>query len=485
MDPQITILIVDDDPDVREILGGALYNQGYRVIYAENGPKALQKAAEFTPDVILLDIMMPLMDGYEVCRRLRSDPRISEIPVLMITALSDPTSRLQGIEAGADDYISKPFDRAEIRARVRTITRLNRYRRLMAERARFDWVVENADEAYLSIDASGEISYANAAARTLFSLPTDKNVPIQGTFLELAQQQYTLMPPAAWQDWPQLADPSLPLYLIRPQDEQSEAVWFQLSVLDLPWGTDGKLFVRITEVTRAVSFAQEMWSFQSAISHKFNTPLSSILLASGLVRYYGERHGASELIEYAKAIEAGARRLESELNDIVEYVNAPSIMRTGGNLPVSSFPAILNQTAQDLRLESVKLHLKDDGLMQRSLLLSNRAMQIILWEILDNAKKFHPALLPNIEVSMVEHRPGRVLLSFCDDGISLPPEQLTRAIIPYYQGEKTFTGEVAGMGLGLPTVASLVWAVGGNVRLYNNLDHPGVVVELDLPLAPS
>ena len=481
MDPQITILIVDDDPDVREILGGALYNQGYRVIYAENGPKALQKATEFTPDVILLDIMMPLMDGYEVCRRLRTDPRISEIPVLMITALSDPASRLQGIEAGADDYISKPFDRAEIRARVRTITRLNRYRRLMAERARFDWVVENATEAYLTIDAAGAITYANTTARTLFSLPADKNAPIVGAFLAIAQQQFTLMPPAAWQDWPQLADPSLPLYLIRPQDEQSDSVWFQLNVLDLPWGADGKLFVRITEVTRSVNFAQEMWSFQSAISHKFNTPLSSILLASGLVRYYGERHNSAELIEYAKAIESGSRRLEGELSDIVEYVNAPSLMRTGGHMPLASFREILNQTAQDLRLDMVRLNL-EDGLAQRNLRMSSRAMQIILWEILDNAKKFHPEHTPQVEVGIVERRAGRVLVSFGDNGISLPPEQLTRAIIPYYQGERTFTGEVAGMGLGLPTVASLVWGSGGGIRLYNQMNHPGVVVELDLPL---
>jgi len=483
MDPQITVLIVDDDPDVREILGGALYNQGYRVIYAENGPKALQKATEFTPDVILLDIMMPIMDGYEVCRRLRSDPRLSEIPVLMITALSDPTSRLQGIEAGADDYISKPFDRAEIRARVRTITRLNRFRRLMMERARFDWVVEHADEGYLTLDATGAITYANSSARNLFSLPTDPNAPITGTFLEWAQQQYTLMPPAAWQDWPQLADPSLPLYLIRPQDQQSEAVWYQLSVLDLPWGADGKLFVRISEVTRTVSYTQEMWSFQSAISHKFNTPLSSILLASGLVRYYGEKHNVPELIEYSRAIESGARRLEGELNDIVEYVNAPSIMRTGANMPLKDLLDLINQTAQDLKLEAVKLITKNEDLMARSLQVSTRAMQIIMWEILENAKKFHPGQVPSVEIVALSSQTNRVLISICDDGISLPPEQLARAVIPYYQGEKTFTGEVVGMGLGLPTVASLVWAAGGGIRLYNRPDRPGVVVELDLPLA--
>jgi response regulator RpfG family c-di-GMP phosphodiesterase len=83
---------------------------------------------------MLLDVMMPDMDGMEVCRRMRAAPDLAEMPIVMVTALSDDESRVQGIEAGADDFISKPFSAAELRARVRTITRLNRYRRLAAER---------------------------------------------------------------------------------------------------------------------------------------------------------------------------------------------------------------------------------------------------------------------------------------------------------------------------------------------------------------
>jgi response regulator RpfG family c-di-GMP phosphodiesterase len=79
--------------------------------------------------------MMPDMDGMEVCRRLRADPQLAEIPIIMVTALDDDDSRMQGIEAGADDFISKPFDRMELRARIRTIMRLNRYRRIATERA--------------------------------------------------------------------------------------------------------------------------------------------------------------------------------------------------------------------------------------------------------------------------------------------------------------------------------------------------------------
>ena len=89
---------------------------------------------------------MPGMNGFEVCQRLRADSLLAEIPVIMITALDDRESRLRGIEAGTDDFISKPFDPIELQARVRTITRLNRYRLLHNQRARFEWVVEQADD---------------------------------------------------------------------------------------------------------------------------------------------------------------------------------------------------------------------------------------------------------------------------------------------------------------------------------------------------
>ncbi len=82
--------------------------------------------------------MMPEMDGFEVCRRLRADPMLAEVPIILVTALDDRDSRLEGLEAGADDFVSKPFDRAELRARIRAIARLNRYRHLVAERAKFE-----------------------------------------------------------------------------------------------------------------------------------------------------------------------------------------------------------------------------------------------------------------------------------------------------------------------------------------------------------
>jgi response regulator RpfG family c-di-GMP phosphodiesterase len=132
------ILIVDDEPGGRDALESLLLNQGYQLALASNGIETLSIARTINPDLILLDIMMPGMDGFEVCRQLRADPRIAEVPVIMVTALDDRDSRLQGIEVGADDFVTKPIDRGELRTRVRSILRLNRYRSLQDERVKLE-----------------------------------------------------------------------------------------------------------------------------------------------------------------------------------------------------------------------------------------------------------------------------------------------------------------------------------------------------------
>jgi putative two-component system response regulator len=130
------VLIVDDEYIGRETLQSILEGEGYELEMAENGFQALEKAKKLLPDVILLDVMMPGMTGFEVCQRIRSDPQIAEIPIIILTALDDRESLLNALKAGADDFISKPFDRFELRARLLGITRLNRYQKLIQERAK-------------------------------------------------------------------------------------------------------------------------------------------------------------------------------------------------------------------------------------------------------------------------------------------------------------------------------------------------------------
>jgi cyclic di-GMP phosphodiesterase len=122
-----TILIVDDfDANVR-LLERLLRPQGHRVVAAGNGEDALQQVRAAQPDLVLMDVMMPKLNGFDACRRLKSDASTRLIPVVLLTALQDSDSRIRGLEAGADDFISKPYNAAELQARVRSLLRIKRY----------------------------------------------------------------------------------------------------------------------------------------------------------------------------------------------------------------------------------------------------------------------------------------------------------------------------------------------------------------------
>ncbi|MGI9643310.1 MAG: response regulator [Acidimicrobiia bacterium] len=117
------ILVVDDDPDILQFVRLNLELDGFDVDLAGGGREALERAAEAPPDLMLLDVMMPEIDGLSVLRRLRSDPGTSSIPVIVLTARSLAEDRVKGLDLGADDYITKPFDLEELIARVRTVLR--------------------------------------------------------------------------------------------------------------------------------------------------------------------------------------------------------------------------------------------------------------------------------------------------------------------------------------------------------------------------
>lgn len=114
------VLVVEDDADIADVLRRSLRNEGYEVRTSGDGVEALDIAAGFIPDLVVLDLGLPGLDGVEVCRRLRSD---GDVPILMLTARSETEDRVAGLDSGADDYLVKPFERKELLARIRALLR--------------------------------------------------------------------------------------------------------------------------------------------------------------------------------------------------------------------------------------------------------------------------------------------------------------------------------------------------------------------------
>ena len=126
------ILVVDDISQNNDLLEAYLVPQGYEIIKAVSGEEALEKLASNQIDLILLDVMMPGMDGFEVTRRIRQDKKTKLMPIILVTALKETEDRIKGIQAGCDDYISKPFDKRELLARVQSLLKVKEYNDLMS-----------------------------------------------------------------------------------------------------------------------------------------------------------------------------------------------------------------------------------------------------------------------------------------------------------------------------------------------------------------
>lgn len=131
----VTILVVDDDARNVRVLKAMLNADGYVTVSASTGQEALHLAEEASPGLILLDVMMPDMNGFEVVEKLKALPATCNIPIIMVTALDDRESRLYALQAGADEFISKPVDRTELSLRIKNILTLQEYRRQMTKKS--------------------------------------------------------------------------------------------------------------------------------------------------------------------------------------------------------------------------------------------------------------------------------------------------------------------------------------------------------------
>lgn len=137
------ILIVDDQPLTREVMTLVVQAQGYRTLVATNGPEALAIAAKRALDLVILDVVMPGMDGYEVLRRLRAEERTRALPVVIVSGLEDKESRIKGLAAGADDFLTRPVDRLELKVRLQNLLRMKRFQdELAGQKAVLERTVE-------------------------------------------------------------------------------------------------------------------------------------------------------------------------------------------------------------------------------------------------------------------------------------------------------------------------------------------------------
>lgn len=474
------ILIVDDEERGCQALEILLAGQGYKLLFAHNGPDALEIAASQTPDLILLDVIMPGMDGFEVCRRIRNDPQLAEVPVIMITSLDDQESCLEGIEAGADEFISKPFDKLELRARVRTVTRLNRFRNMVTERTKFQTVIECAPDGIMIVDAGMTIVLTNPAMQKMLNatdgralkdqsvedfVPSNR-VPAFRELLENVLQKSTGLP-LLETDFKRLDGESFPVELTAAHFPVDGLPGAQLNVRDV---TEKRLLeAKFLRAQRLESIG----ALAGGIAHDLNNVLSPILMGSQLLKRFPDDDRKSQWIA---SLELSAARGKTIVKQILSFArgteNVPSTLRISDliaevrNLIEDTFPPAVEiriQSAQDLKC------------------VHGNATQIhqILMNLCVNARDAMPdgGLLKITTENLTlkegetgdnpDARPGDyVVVKVSDTGVGMTKEVQDRIFDPFFTTKETDRGT----GLGLATVVSIVKTHKGFLTVDSELD---------------
>ena len=164
------ILVADDIKQNVKLLKVILTASEYDVIEAYDGEETLEKVQTENPELILLDIMMPKLSGFEVCKKLRANDRTKNIPVIMITALHEMDDRIKGIEAGADDFISKPFNKVELLARIKSLLRMRQIPAKEEEANVLESVLSGLEEGVVVTDGQWKITHINQTAKELLNI---------------------------------------------------------------------------------------------------------------------------------------------------------------------------------------------------------------------------------------------------------------------------------------------------------------------------
>jgi len=488
MYPISTVLAVDDEPKALLLLRNLIEPEGCRVLLATSGAQALELAAREQPDVVLLDIMMPEMDGFEVCRRLREDPVLAQIPILMLTALDDRESRLRGLETGADDFVSKPFDSIELRTRVRTIIRLNRFRRLFEQRARFEAAVTHSPDGVVLAELDGTIIHRNPAFAGLLEAaePAPSNLFAHLPADIAAQARADSIAPHT-----------------RPGPLEASLLGAKKTVLTvevsaglIPWEGRSIVLYTIRDITERKTLEQQLLRSQriellgqlaGGAIHDVNNILGVISGCAQLIEMKGEKDRQLHLGQ----ITSGALRAGSMLRQLLMFARGD-----GGEFVTASLTGVAEEVAQMVKETFGKQYAVEfvaPADLPRVRADPTQIHQIIL-NLCVNARDAMPdggkltiamearPIAGGIKAIMGDTpAPGQyVVISVRDYGTGIPPEVLPRLFDPFF----TTKPKGKGTGLGLATVIRLVRLHQGFVTLETEVGK-GTCFSCHFPVDPA
>jgi PAS domain S-box-containing protein len=525
------ILIVDDERRNRQVLEVMLAPEGFHLLTAASGEEALAMVArqQQQPDLILLDIMMPGMDGYEVAGKIKSDLATKHIPVIMVTALGDRDARILGLSAGAEDFLTKPVDRTELCVRVKNLLRLKAYgdyydkysQMLEGEVAsRTADLVERtksleqqaaalteqaalldlAQDAVIVRDMHGSISFWSRGAEVMFGWRTHE--AFGRTTSELLSTEFsepienieaTLLREGRWEGEA----------IHQTRDGTRLIVYCRWALQRDPDGAPVRVLTINSDITARKQADSEILllnereqsrkdqlrfkdEFLSHVSHELRSPLTAIkqfttILLGGLA---GELN--KEQHRYEQIVLKNVRQLQSMIDDLLEVTRLEAGKLTLELESVSVSDAVtdaLNTLQVTAGAKGVTVSTNVAPHLPHAHADQTRLRQILII-LLDNAIKFTPGGgAVNIQAQLLQQDPRFLLVEVSDTGCGISPEITERLFERLYQASESIQASRKGLGLGLYICKELVTRQGGRIWARRRTET-GSTFSFTLPAFP-
>ena len=454
------VLVVDDYPANVKLLEVNLQASGYETAAAYDGEEALRKVESERPDLILLDVMLPKIDGFEVCRRLRANEATAVIPIIMITALKDTEDRIRGLDAGADDFLSKPFDRGELLARVRGLLQVKYYRSMLAEREKFHAVIQDLSHGIIITDGQWRVQTISRRAAELLGVPEEGQA---GKDVAEVLGRFRLEP--SLEALRQATARAVTVELAQEDTRPPRYLAGRYTRIEGPRGelyNTALVFRDITEMRQKEKLKRD---FLALFSHKLKHPLTSVSVRLDMMDQgkYGPVPPAM-----AEALKMAVSKIR-ELSDLIEKVlayaslSATELERAGQRVALADLVAQTREgVGRRYPMREVQWVVSLDPQLPRAR-APEELLSIVADNLLDNAVKFARQKEVRVDVSAREVDNRYLEVRVRDDGRGIRPEDRDKVFQDFTQLEESFTGNITGIGLGLATAKRLVESWGGQI----------------------
>jgi signal transduction histidine kinase/DNA-binding response OmpR family regulator/HPt (histidine-containing phosphotransfer) domain-containing protein len=522
---QSKILIVDDDPDIRYMLASALADHGYIVKSANDGGEALLCVKSFAPNLILLDVAMPQMDGYEVCRILKANTETETIPIIFVSGNESIQDKLQAFASGGADYITKPPQLAEVYARVHLHLSLSHLQIHLAQKnhelsqvvfervemlrdlQRKNLLLHAQKEAVIdgifAVDEQGRIASFNHRFCEMWDISHDvllgdkvdrdlsNGYPL-GTFLIKSYLPEVLAnllettyddPDVIRRGEIVYGDRIFDYYTSPVSSSQNKFFGLIWCFRDITAKKQAELRQSqlMEDLRKAKEEAEEAVrtkaAFLAMMSHEIRTPINGVI---GMTQLLAGTDVNSEQEKYIRTIQVSGEMLLSVINDILDFSKIES-----GKLELDNAPLDVRAVVRDIYdvqlVKAKEKKLKFEVSMQANVppfIIGDVArLRQILLNLVSNALKFTDSGSVRIGVKLASDqvltgdRPFQLLFSVSDTGIGISPAQMERLFQPFSQATASTSRKYGGTGLGLVICKSLVEVMGGTIQAESKADH--------------